>query len=93
MRRHRWLAGRGDSARSRCRLADPPRATRAALAGSLTVSMERGGGLLAEAEGRRERGHADLDRVAELLVEVKARLRPPDGPDEVVTLRAQARLA
>jgi hypothetical protein len=74
-------------------LADPPRATRAALAGSLTVSMERGGGLLAEAEGRRERGHADLDRVAELLVEVKARLRPPDGPDEVVTLRAQARLA
>jgi hypothetical protein len=55
--------------------------------------MERGGGLLAQAEDRRERGHVDLDRVAALLGEVEARLRPPEGPDEVVRLRAQARLA
>jgi hypothetical protein len=42
----------------------------AALAASLTAAVERGGGLLAEAEDHRRRWTAQLDRAAKLLHEV-----------------------
>jgi GTP-binding protein EngB required for normal cell division len=48
-----------------------------ALAVSLTAAIERGSGLLAEAEDRRERRAAELDRAAKLLDSVAAWIQPP----------------
>jgi GTP-binding protein EngB required for normal cell division len=48
----------------------------AALAASLTAAVERGGGLLAEAEGRRDRRAAELGRVAQLLHQVEVGIPP-----------------
>jgi len=39
-----------------------------------------GGGLRAEAEDRRERGHAELDRPAEILRTVATWIQPPPLP-------------
>jgi GTP-binding protein EngB required for normal cell division len=52
----------------------------AALVASLTAAIERGGGLLAEAENRRERRAAELDRAAKLLDSVAAWIQPPPLP-------------
>jgi hypothetical protein len=53
----------------------------AALAAGLTEAVERGGGLLADAEEHRQRRIAELDRLAERLREVEAFLRPaPAAP-------------
>jgi GTP-binding protein EngB required for normal cell division len=55
----------------------------AALAASLSAAIDRGGGLLAEAEDRRDQRTAELDRAAELLASVTAwssRLRCPRQP-------------
>jgi hypothetical protein len=52
----------------------------AALAVSLTDAIERGGGLLAEAEDRRERRAAELDRAADLLDSVAAWIQPAPLP-------------
>jgi hypothetical protein len=48
----------------------------AALAASLTAAVERGGGLLADAQDHRNRRTAELDRVTELLRDVETRLQP-----------------
>jgi GTP-binding protein EngB required for normal cell division len=58
----------GDAAR---RLGAGLQRHQAALAASLTAAVERGGGLLAEAEGRRDRRAAELGRVAQLLQQVE----------------------
>jgi hypothetical protein len=52
----------------------------AGLAVSLTAAIERGGGLLAEAEDRRQRRAAELDRAAKLLDSVAAWIQPPPLP-------------
>jgi hypothetical protein len=52
----------------------------AALATGLTAAIECGGGLLAEAEDRRERRAAELDRAAKLLGSVAAWIQPPPLP-------------
>jgi hypothetical protein len=51
-----------------------------ALAVSLTAAIERGGGLLAEAEDRRNQRTAELDRAAKLLDDVAAWIQPPPLP-------------
>jgi hypothetical protein len=48
----------------------------AALAASLIAAVERGGGLLADAQDHRNRRTAELDRVTELLRDVETRLQP-----------------
>jgi hypothetical protein len=48
----------------------------AALAAGLSAAVERGGGLLADAEDHRQRRTAELDRLAQRLQEVEAFLRP-----------------
>jgi hypothetical protein len=45
-------------------------------AASLTAAVERGGGLLADAQDHRNRRTAELDRVTELLRDVETRLQP-----------------
>jgi hypothetical protein len=53
----------------------------AALAASLTAAIERGGGLLAEAQDRRQRRTVQLERAADLLQEVTIGLqRQPATP-------------
>ena len=52
----------------------------AALAASLTAAIDRGAGLLAEAEDRRNQRSAELDRAAELLAGVTAWIQPPPVP-------------
>ncbi|HEV2824257.1 MAG TPA: hypothetical protein VG035_03500 [Actinomycetota bacterium] len=52
----------------------------AALAAGLTAAIERGGGLLVEAEDRRDQRAAELDRAAERLHSVAAWLQPPPLP-------------
>ena len=52
----------------------------AALAGGLTAAIDRGGGLLAEAEDRRDQRAAELDRTAELLHTVATWIQPPPLP-------------
>jgi hypothetical protein len=48
----------------------------AALAAGLSAAVDRGGGLLADAEEHRQRRTAELDRLAERLREVEAVLPP-----------------
>jgi GTP-binding protein EngB required for normal cell division len=52
----------------------------AALAVGLTAAIERGGGLLAEAEDRRDQRAAELDRAAELLGTVATWIQPAPLP-------------
>jgi hypothetical protein len=52
----------------------------AALAAGLTAAIERGSGLLAQAEDRRNQRTAELDRAAELLRRVAAWIQPPPLP-------------
>jgi ABC-type transporter Mla subunit MlaD len=52
----------------------------AALAASLTAAIDRGAGLLAEAEDRREQRTAELRRAAEILDSVSAWIRPTSVP-------------
>jgi hypothetical protein len=51
-----------------------------ALAASLTAAIDRGGGLLAEAEDRRDQRMAELRRAAELLSSITALLQPAPQP-------------
>jgi hypothetical protein len=50
------------------------------LATTLMAAIQRGGGLLAEAEDRRERRAAQLDRAADLLDNVAVWIQPPPLP-------------
>jgi GTP-binding protein EngB required for normal cell division len=50
------------------------------LATTLMAAIQRGGGLLAEAEDRRERRAAELDRAADLLDSVAAWVQPAPRP-------------
>jgi hypothetical protein len=52
----------------------------ATLAVGLTAAIERGGGLLAEAEDRRDQRAAELDRAAELLRTVATWIQPAPLP-------------
>jgi hypothetical protein len=52
----------------------------AALAASLSAAIDRGGGLLAEAEDRRDQRMAELRRAAELLASVSASVQPAPLP-------------
>jgi GTP-binding protein EngB required for normal cell division len=52
----------------------------AALATSLTAAIERGSGLLAQAEGRRNQRTAQLDRAADILHGVAAWIEPAPLP-------------
>jgi hypothetical protein len=52
----------------------------AALAASLTAAIDRGAGLLAEAEDRRDQRMAELDRAADLLAGVTAWIQPTSVP-------------
>ena len=52
----------------------------AALAASLTAAIERGGGLLTQAQDRRNQRTAELDHAAGLLHSVAAWLQPPPLP-------------
>jgi hypothetical protein len=52
----------------------------AALAASLTTAIDRGAGLLAQAETHRERRAAELDRAADLLHRAAAWLEPAPVP-------------
>jgi hypothetical protein len=52
----------------------------AILAVGLTAALDRGSGLLAEAQDRRDRRAAELDRAAELLRTVAAWIQPPPLP-------------
>jgi hypothetical protein len=52
----------------------------AALAASLSAAVDRGAGLLAEAEDRREQRMAELDRAADLLAGVTAWIQPTPVP-------------
>jgi GTP-binding protein EngB required for normal cell division len=52
----------------------------ATLAAGLTAAIERGGGLLAQAEDRRNQRTADLDRAAGLLHSVATMIQPPPLP-------------
>jgi GTP-binding protein EngB required for normal cell division len=51
-----------------------------ALAAGLAAAVERGGGLLADAEDHRQRRTAELDRLSERLQDVEARLQPSPAP-------------
>jgi GTP-binding protein EngB required for normal cell division len=51
----------------------------AALAASLSAAIDRGAGLLAEAEDRRNQRWVELDRAADLLAAVTAWIQPPPG--------------
>jgi hypothetical protein len=55
----------------------------AALAAGLTAAIERGGGLLVEAEDRRDQRTADLNRAAALLCGVVAGIQPAPLPQQV----------
>jgi ABC-type transporter Mla subunit MlaD len=52
----------------------------AALAASLTAAIDRGAGLLAEAEDRRDQRTAELRRAADLLASVTAWIQPAPQP-------------
>jgi ABC-type transporter Mla subunit MlaD len=52
----------------------------AALAASLTAAIDRGGGLLAEAEDRRDQRTAELRRAADLLDTISALIQPTPVP-------------
>jgi GTP-binding protein EngB required for normal cell division len=55
----------------------------AALAASLTAAIERGGGLLAEAQDHRQRRTVQLERAADLLQEVTSLQRQPAAGSQV----------
>ena len=51
-----------------------------ALAASLTAAIDRGAGLLAQAEDRRDQRQAELDRAGDLLADVTAWIQPTPVP-------------
>jgi GTP-binding protein EngB required for normal cell division len=67
----------GEAAR---RLGARLRRHQAALAAGLTAAVERGSGLLADAEEHRQRRTAELDRLSERLRDVEGRLRSCPAP-------------